>query len=306
MNKKYKIIYIFIIIFFLLPEKGFSADVFILLSSDIIPYQSCVQGLETTLDGFSLTVFDMKGDLDEGERVLKAAKKEAARLVVAVGPQAAYVISRNTEVSAFRLFCMVRNPGKILGQNPFPGVSLNMPAPRFQLTKIKQAFKDRHRVGIFYDPTSNQAVVDGFVREAKALEMEMILFPIRSRKDISRVINSDKFSSDVLLIIPDEQLRSEKIIGYIIKESLKRKIPVIGYNSWFAKNGALLSFLIDYREIGRQTGRLSRRILRGESIDPNLVVPPDKVDVSVDLKTAKKLGIRISREMIDQAQEVVE
>jgi len=305
MHYIYKLLYFVLIVFFLNSGKAFAADVFILLSSDIIPYESCVEGLETALAEKTVAVLNMKGNLEQGVKLLKKIRKEKARLIIAVGPQAAYVVSRDTDLSCFRVFCMVRNPGKILGENPFPGVSLNMPSPKFQLRKIKAAFKNKKRVGMFYDPVSNQAVVDGFVRAAESLAMEIVPFPIRSRKDISRVINSNRFSTDVLLIIPDAQLRSEKIIGYIIEASLKRKIPVIGYNSWFARNGALLSFLINYREIGLQAGEMSKRMMNGEPMDNNLVVPPKKIGVSVDLKTAKKLGIRISQEIIDQAEKVV-
>ena len=305
MIKTYKLLQFIILTSFLFPGIAFSFDAFIVLSSDIIPYKSCVGGLEEALEGRSLKVLDIRGDLEEGYRVLKKIKKESPGLIIAVGPQAAYVLSKETG-DIPRVFCMVRNPQKIIGANFFPGVSLNMPSPFFQLTKIKEAFYTRQKVGIFFNPASNQSIVDAFDREAGKLSIEIIKFPILSKKDISAVINSDQFSIDVLLIIPDDQLRSEKIISYIIKESLKRKIPVVGYNSWFAKNGALLSFILDYKNIGVQTGQLSKRILGGEKVEKDYIVPPEKISIRVDLKTAKKLGIKMSPEIINQAQGVID
>lgn len=110
----------------------------------------------------------------------------------------------------------------------------------------------------------------------------------------------------MLLIIPDEQLGSTKIVEYVIKESLRRKVPVVGYNSWFAKNGALLSFVIDYRDVGMQTGKLAKKMLLEEGPLPDIgIVPPEKIKTSVDLKTAKKLGVKISPAIIQQAHEVI-
>ncbi len=305
MKKTYKLIPFILLTFCLLPGTAFSFDVSILLSSDIIPYKSCVSGLEEVLEGNSLKVMDIRGNLEEGYRVLKNVKKEDPGLIIAVGPQAAFVLSKET-ADIPRVFCMVRNPQKIMSDNFFPGVSLNMPSPVFQLTKIREAFSIRKKVGVFFNPLSNQSTIDAFDRAAGNLSTEIIKFPILSKKDISAVINSDQFSIDVLLIIPDDQLRSEKIISYIIKESLKRKIPVVGYNSWFAKNGALLSFIIDYKNIGVQTGNISKRILAGEKIGKGYIVPPEKIGISVDLKTARKLGINMSPEIINQAQGVID
>ena len=63
-------------------------------------------------------------------------------------------------------------------------------------------------------------------------------------------------------MIPDEQINSQKIVEYLIKESLRRKTPVVGYNSWFAKNGAILSFIIDYRDVGVQAGTMAMKLLK--------------------------------------------
>jgi putative ABC transport system substrate-binding protein len=201
---------------------------------------------------------------------------------------------------------MILNPVKLLGQNRvYPGVSLNIP-PHFQIEKIKDAFPEKKRVGIFFGPERNQATVEVFSQEGNKLGIEIVKFPISSAKDISAIINSKEFSIDVLLIIPDEQLGSTRIVEYVIKESLRRKVPVVGYNSWFAKNGALLSFVIDYRDVGMQTGKLAKKMLLEEGPLPDIgIVPPEKIKTSVDLKTAKKLGVKISPAIIQQAHEVI-
>jgi putative ABC transport system substrate-binding protein len=107
-------------------------------------------------------------------------------------------------------------------------------------------------------------------------------------------------------MVPDEKINSQKIVEYIIKESLRRKIPVVGYNSWFAKNGAILSFLIDYRDVGVQAGAMAAQMIKaGSNTAPERIESPAKIQVSIDLKTAEKLGIQISATSIQQASEVI-
>ena len=131
-------------------------------------------------------------------------------------------------------------------------------------------------------------------------------FPIRSANDIPGIINSKKFSIDLLLIIPDRLIKSKKIVQYIIKESLKRKIPVAGYNSWFAKNGAMISFVIGYSDIGKQAGIKAKTMLMKHPENGADIVSPDRIKISINLKIAKKLGITISTDIIQRADEVIE
>ena len=283
---------------------AFSIDVFIMSSSDIIPYSTCVEGIKSTLAEYSLQLTDIKEDLEKGRKDLLKIKEKDPKVIITVGPQAAFVVSKEQYFSP-RMFCMILNPVKLLGKNGvYPGVSLNIP-PHFQIKKIREAFPERKRIGIFFGPERNKATVEVFSEESSKLGMEIVKFPISSAKDISAIINSKEFSIDVLLMIPDDQLGSTKIVQYIIKESLLRKIPVVGYNSWFAKNGALLSFVIDYRDVGKQAGEMAKKILLKGPSDDIGIAPPENIKTSVDLKIAEKLGVKISPATVQQAREVI-
>ena len=288
--------------------RAFCIDIFILSSKEIIPYNTCIEGLQESLTEYSLQLENLKGDLEKGRKILQNIRNKTPGLFIAVGPEAAFVLSKADYLSS-RIFCMVRNPVKLLGKNGvYPGVSLNIPPPSFQIKKITEAFPERKKIGIFFGSKSNQIVIDTFYEEAKKQRVEVVKFPISSAKDISSVINSNQFSVDVLLIIPDEKLGKPgytKILDYIIKECLRKKIPVVGYNSWFAKNGALLSFIIDYKNVGIQTAEMAKGLLQKNVLDELQIEPPKKIKISVDLKTAKKLGVIISPGIIQQASEVI-
>jgi len=146
--------------------------------------------------------------------------------------------------------------------------------------------------------------VDGLRAAADAVGLAVVPLPIVSAQDIPGRLTAPEPVCDLLLIIPDEKLGSTKIVAYIIKEALRRKLPVVGYNSWFARNGAVLSFVVDYKGVGRQTAALARRLLSGAAVPAATILPPEAVAVSVDLKTAEKIGVHLSAEIIGTAGEV--
>jgi len=281
------------------------ADVFILSSSDIIPYNTCIEGIRQSLGGTSPETITIDQDLEETRKTLQKVKKQQPKYVIAVGPQAAYVLSRDADI-VNRFFCMVLNPAKLLGpQNLYAGISLNIP-PAFQIEKINEAFPERTRIGVFFNPASNQDFVDELSGHARGLGKQIVAFPVNAQGQIADILRAKGPLIDLLLMVPDENLKSTKLVEYIISETLRRKIPAIGYNSWFARNGALLSFIVDYKQVGIQAGKTVQRLLQQDTPASAEIVPPDTIHISVNLKTAQKLGITIAPAIIGQAHEVVD
>jgi putative ABC transport system substrate-binding protein len=304
MHSYVKLFYSALLLVLLTPHLLYAEEVFVLKTSDIIPYNTCVDGLREALSSYSLTVSNMEEDLDKGKEIITSIQETKPKLLIAVGPQAAFLLSE-MNYALPKLFCMVLNPQKLLRQDKlYSGVSINIP-PAFQLQQIKKTFPARLKVGVFFSETSNKTLIELLQKEAAGTGLSLVPFPIRSASDILPGITSKAFSPDVLLMLPDEQINAQKIVEYIIKESLRRKIPVVGYNSWFAKNGAILSFIIDYRDVGLQAGSMGMSILKEGRTSGSTVETPARIRISVDLKTAQKLGIQISPEVIQQAEEVI-
>jgi putative ABC transport system substrate-binding protein len=299
-----KFFYATLLLALLTPQLVSAEEVFVLKTSDIIPYNTCIEGLRETLSAHSLQVLNMEGDIDKGKEIIASLQGKKPKLLIAVGPQAAFLLSE-LNYPFPKLFCMVLNPQKLLGQEKlYPGVSINIP-PVFQLQEIKKTFPSRSKVGVVYSEQSNKIFVETLTKDASRLGLSLVPFLIASASDILPGITSKEFSPEVLLMIPDELINSQKIVEYIIKESVRRTIPVVGYNSWFAKNGAILSFIIDYRDIGVQAAGMGIKILKEGRNTGTTVETPARIRISIDLKTAQKLGIQISPKVIQQAEEVI-
>jgi len=285
-------------------SRALSADVAVMVSSDIIPYNACLEGIKEKLIDHDLDTVTIGDDVEKGRELLQDVSRKNPKVIIAIGPQAAFILSQE-QIPCHRFFCMILNPQRVLNKaGVFPGVSLNI-SPEFQVQTIKLAFPDRKRIGTFFSREINQATVDALAGAARRLELALVPLPIASAQEIPALLNAKEAEFDVLLIIPDDQLGSTKIVEYIIKETLRKKIPVVGYNSWFAKNGAVLSYIIDYKGVGIQTGGIVQGMLAGGTVGSGLIIPPERIKISLDVKTAEKIKVTLSPAIIKQADEVL-
>jgi putative ABC transport system substrate-binding protein len=96
--------------------------------------------------------------------------------------------------------------------------------------------------------------------------------------------------------------RSEQLAGL----ALRHAVPAISQDRAFAAAGGLMSYggsLPDqYRIIGVYTGR----ILKGEKPSDLPVKQATKVELTINMKTAKALGVTFPITLLGRADEVIE
>jgi len=109
--------------------------------------------------------------------------------------------------------------------------------------------------------------MDELVASAKqrpAGGVEIVPIPVSSESEVPAAFSAFKKGrkpeETALLFIPDRTVSSGGTLSYLFKESLAAAIPVIGFNSWFADNGAVLSFAIDYAAVGTQAASAARAL----------------------------------------------
>ena len=302
-----KLLFFCIITSFILPFRSAfpASEVIIIKSSDIIPYQKSIEGFKQGFSQGSFSEYSIDEDYKErGRSVVEGAVKRGGDLILSVGPQATYLLGTFSS-SIPKIFTMVKNPEKLFGSGKvYHGVSLDIPI-ELQLEQIKATFPKRKRIGVFFSRENNQQTIDALFPKARGLELDLVAVPITSTKEIPDSLKSLQADIDILWIIPDRVVGSEKILKYIIKSMIIKKIPVVGFNEWFAQNGAILSFSLDYEAIGKQTAILAQRVLASQGPIEEFIQKPQQVKTIVNLKVAKKLSITVSDDLLIQVGEVI-
>ena len=171
--------------------------------------------------------------------------------------------------------------------------------------------------GIFYirdlKSTNGTYLDDERIRQERELKNGSILsfgrFKFTLKMGVEDVTVFDEDFFEMAETIPRSAVKgdllSEKILKYIIKNMLIKKIPVVGFNEWFAQNGAILAFSLDYEAIGKQTAELAQGILEAQVPIGQFIQEPQQVSTIVNLKVAQKLAITVSEDLLMQMGEVI-
>src|SRR5262249_45427324 len=92
----------------------------------------------------------------------------------------------------------------------------------------------------------------------------------------------------------------------IVTLAARYRLPAVYPLRVFAASGGLISYGVDNLDMWRRSASYVDRILRGEKPADLPVQAPTKYELTIDLKTAKALGLTIPDKMIALADEVIE
>lgn len=239
----------------------------VLLSREIGPYVSMVEGLESRLNAPAQRFF-----LDETGRPYSLSGRNATLnpqmydVLVAVGPEALqYLQPRAGGIPLAH--AMVLNPRNVVTDPQWQpcGVGLSIPAEA-QFVSLLRHLPSIKRLGVLFDPGNNQAWFKGAAVLAAGKGFELVPLQV-SRQGGKLEMVGDFARLDAILFIPDKSIISKAVIQYVIKQGVLTNTPVIGYNQFFHDSGAALSFLIDYQKVGQQVARQVERLLAGEKCE---------------------------------------
>ncbi len=181
------------------------------------------------------------------------------------------------------------------------GAALDIPVDQ-QIQKFSTVIPNLKRIGVIYS-ISSQRLVDEARKSCTALGLQLIGIQIAATKDLPGAVDSLCKTVDGIWTIADELLSTPQFIRHTLVETLRARIPIMGFNQNFVENGALFCLEADYKFIGRQAGEIVSSILNGKEVGSIKPTVPDVVYLYLNLKSSKLLNIDLSPELISVAKE---
>jgi len=278
-----------------------------------------VAGLKAGLKALGLeegrdVTFDIRftrGRLDEAPSVAAALAKSGVDLIFAQTEQTARPLKEVTQTIPV-VFAEVGDPvaAGLVASVPRPGgnitgiSSLATELTPKRLEILKAMFPALRRVwAIYYAGDLSSAQAARKAQDVAAhLKLDVVAPAVRTPEELVGHLRTLR-PGDGLLAPPSVTMN---IPSVLLDLERMNKWPALFYNTFWSQAGALVSYGSDPYAEGVQAARLVARILRGERPQDLPVEGCNRIELAINLKTARSLGVNIPRDVLARADRVIE
>ena len=274
-----------------------------------------IEGFKEAIDAAGLNVSydeqNSQGDQGTATAIASQFASQDLDLVLAVAtPVAQSMAQAVTGVPV--LFTAVTDPvaAEIVASNEAPGANvtgttdLNPVADQIDL--IKKISPEAKTVGIVYSSGEvNSEVQVGLAREEAAAQgLEVVEKTITNS---SEVLQAAQALGDVDAIYVPTDNMVVSALDSVLQVGETAQIPVVVAESDSVAKGGVITYGLNYKELGKQTGEMAVKILT-EGADPATMPVESQKNPQLVINTAAaaRMGVTIPQELLDQADQVIE
>jgi putative ABC transport system substrate-binding protein len=163
-----------------------------------------------------------------------------------------------------------------------------------------------NRAVTFFDPATTVAKEGAALarEEAKRLGLKFVERHVNSIEELRKGLQALKAGeADAFFYIPDPMVVGQAQL--IIDTAKTRKLPTMFQDESLVAKGGLASYGQNYQEIGRLSAKLVYRVLNGTPPRDLRVETFDDVELAINLRTAKELGLTIPPNVLARAKKVI-
>jgi putative ABC transport system substrate-binding protein len=163
------------------------------------------------------------------------------------------------------------------------------------------------RIGFLLNPNNANAAIDTkeVLTAADTLGQKLLIVNASTEGEIEAAFSTlTQQRVSALLIHPDAFFTSRR--EHLTRLTARNAMPAIFYFREFAAAGGLMSYGASITDGYRQAGIYTGKILKGANPTDLPVQQSTKVELVINLKTAKTLGLTIPLSLLTRADELIE
>lgn len=275
-----------------------------------------LQGLadEGIVEGQNLTILYENAQADGGtaSQIINNFISKKSDLICAIATpiaQAAYGGAKKDNIPV--IYTAVTDPvaAALASEDGTPvgevtGTSDKLPVEK-QLEMIRAILPDAKKIGILYSTSevNSETAIAEYKAAAPDYGFEIVEGPVTATADIPLAADSILEKVDCLNNLTDNTVVSS--LPMILDKASKKNIPVFGSEVEQVKIGCLASIGLDYIDLGKQTGKMAAKVLKGEMKASEMKFEIiEEAAFYGNAKVAENLGIEFPQELTDSAAEV--
>lgn len=177
--------------------------------------------------------------------------------------------------------------------------------PVKQVEIIKKVVPNAKRVGIVYNPGEANSVsaLNNIKGELQKAGITLVEAAAPRSVDVGPAAKSLIGKIDVMYTTTDNNVVS--VFESLAKVCNDAKIPLIASDTGSVKRGAVAALGVNFYDLGRQTGKMVARILKGEKAGDIASSPSKNLELYVNTAAAQKQGVTLSPEFVKSATKVL-
>jgi putative ABC transport system substrate-binding protein len=183
-------------------------------------------------------------------------------------------------------------------------LSVDLTAKRLEL--LKQLAPEIRRVVTVYRPENraSQLSVTQAREAARRLRIDLVELTVHSGAEIEAALRGLKpGDADAFLFVADGMVLSRASL--VVETARRNKLPTIFGDRGIVAGGAPASYGVSFRRMGQLSAKLVARILAGAKPEKLPVESVHSLEFVINLGTARQLGLTISRDVLNRADELI-
>jgi putative ABC transport system substrate-binding protein len=232
--------------------------------------------------------------LGTGARVIKSARKATSTIPI-VG-----LDLESDPVGSGFVATLARPGGNITG------IFLDLPElSGKQLQFLRDAVPGLARVGVMWEQEVGEPQLRATEAAARMIGITLNALGVRRDEEIRPAVERAARARAQALIVLTSPLLAQQS-GPIVEVAQQYRLPTISPFTSFADAGALMAYGPSLPEMFRRAATYVDKILRGARPGELPVERPSKFELTINLKSAKALGLTIPQSLLARADQVIE
>ncbi len=264
------------------------------------------------IEGTSLKVAyqSAQGNTATASQIAKKFIGDKPNVIVAIGTPSAQALVSSTKTIPI-VFSAITDPvsAKLVKSDKASGTNVTGVSDLSPLDKhielMQKIVPNVKRIGVIFTPgeANSVSLVAALKKAAQAKGMTVVEAGAQRTIDIPTAAQSLVGKADVMYAPTDNNVMSA--FEGIAKVAEQGKLPLIAADTGGVKRGAIAAFGMNYYDLGRQTGKMVARILKGEKAGDIPFQISEVLELHVNPEAAKKQGVTLPEELIKSAKVVV-
>jgi putative tryptophan/tyrosine transport system substrate-binding protein len=234
--------------------------------------------------------------IDGGPAVI-AARRATTTIPIVIGAAALDLVQQGVVAS------LARPGGNVTGFLITTGIELD--GKRLEL--LREAVPTAARIAVIWNPRNeaNLHKVSGLDGPARVLGLQIESVQARDAKELEQALGGPlRKRVDALLTLPDAFFWSQR--EQIVALAARHRLPAMYPELDFTRAGGLLAYGPAVADNFRRAAGYVDRILKGAKPEDLPIEQPAKVELMVNLRTARALGLSVPQSLLVRAERLVE